>query len=348
MEESALNLLRPIGALLILNAVMAWGYYGYLRNPEDERLFVSSTIIPIVGLIFLFYLFGSLFGKAVLPLIPTQIELFAIFLFFAYMFTLVVIERYLPYRGRKQPLEMCGKKVTLIKNAKKANAFTDLMGRESKITITEPLLKVLNDDEICAVLEHESGHLKNKALTICIAILMYLFFASLFTFFIIMLYLLYSNIEKNFWYTLANYFMLALMIGTFTVAMQLIIWFGEHKADRNSSKKGLLISSLAKISLYNNLQEIYKLKASEFNRIFNSSQFVDVIYQRDVRYFDVLRELLIEVLRKIYYAFFFLKNVFEISTHPPIHFRIFLLKRELQQQKCGREKKNGTDIRFSQ
>lgn len=185
------------------------------------------------------------------------------------------------------------------------NAFTDL--NNGKIYVTNTLLKLLTPQEICAVIEHEKGHLANRVLGfIAVSMQVVLSLSTVLFFTSLILLALFKPVIRLIGVFFGVYAILYLV----TLIVTMWYWFNEHEADLNSIQKESLIYALIKMILYNNLQRYLKISPEDLN-----NHEISHFEPKDIKFKDIIREIALP------------KFTIRIPVgHPPTLFRVFLLK----------------------
>ena len=293
-----------IGGLLIYIIITSKVYFDYLLNPNKKSEFKLFLILLIPGLVFVLYLLVMIY-----EIVSKQpiIFLFFVILLILWVLLTIVPNLYFSYQLNKKKLyadKICGTEV-IVTDFEEVNAFTNLWNK--KIYVTNTLLKLLNSDEICAVIDHEKGHLVNRFLGFLANGLQAPLIFSTIALFAILIFL---SLLKPLIELIDVIFGVYVILFMLTLIVTMLYWFNEHESDLNSKKKEALIYALIKMTLYNNLKRYIKISPESFNKL-NISDFGP----KDVKFKDIIREIALP------------KFTIRIPIrHPPTIFRIFLLK----------------------
>jgi len=293
--------LKVIVLLVIYIIVSSKTYFDYLLSPNKKsgfKLFLIPSLVVALYTIYVLVIIYEIISKS--PFIYPFLMTFILWFLFAAFPNL-----YFSFQLNKKKLysdKICGVEVTVV-DFEKVNAFTDFR----KIYVTNTLLRLLNPEEICAVIEHEKGHIANRFLG---------FFASRMQIvhsistIVLLVLLIFLSLLKPLIELIDVIFSVYVILFMLTHIATMWYWFNEHEADLNSKQKEALISALIKMILYNNLQRYIKISSENFNKL-NLSDF----NPKDVKFKDIIREI---ALPKF--------TIRMPIRHPPPLFRIFLLK----------------------
>lgn len=210
------------------------------------------------------------------------------------------------YNIKKKKLyeeSICDCNVSVV-DSKIANAFTNMIAR--KIYVTNTFIQILTPEEICAVLEHEKGHLANKYLNTGVGVVQTISFST----FVFLSLLVILTLFKPAVELLRIYLGMYVIFYLTTLIATMWFWLNEHEADLNSSRKEALISALTKMEMYNKLTQYYKISPEKFSELKISD-----LKLKEVRLRNVIREIL--ALPKV--------TLKLPIMHPPTSFRVFLL-----------------------
>ncbi len=292
--------LTVIVVLVIYILVSSKIYFDYLQKPNKKSEF-KLFLIP--GLVFALYILVMIYEIVLKS--PFVYLLPAIFIFWLLLAALPNL--YFSYQLNKKKLytdKICGTEVT-VADFEEVNAFTDL--RDRKIYVTNTLLKLLNSEEICAVIGHEKGHIANRFLGFFANGMQIILSISTIALLVLLIFL---SLLKPLIELIDIIFGVYVILFMLTLIVTMWYWLNEHEADLNSKQKEALISALIKMILYNNLQRYIKISPENFNKL-NLSDFGP----KDVKFKDIIREIALP------------KFTIRIPIrHPPPLFRIFLLK----------------------
>jgi len=197
--------------------------------------------------------------------------------------------------------------------------------KKKAIYVTKRLRKILTEEELKAVLEHEIGHQRTPWIN---SLLSYLaIFSSLLVFSLIILVYLFALMFPKF---MSGYIELLMIFIFVAVCSSLILWVEEHEADRNAIKKYKDVEKFA--------TSLIKIEMDSYVRKF--SPLIDVKIEQVLQFnFENKRYTYINFLRDFLYYFFsyvvlsvsdiFHRDIF--LTHPPTKFRILYLTNFLKE-----------------
>lgn len=286
-------------------------YYSYLKNPTKRCSGFKYYLYAGMGVIFETFFFAILIWSkfpSIWSLICGPIAIFVGIKFLE--------NRHLQRQSTKKNL--CGREVWVVNNKNVANAYADF--RTNKIFVTEALVELLEEDELCAIIEHEVGHLKNTKLAYISSYAQVIYLISVFTIigFVIVLILTKPSLE-----ILGLYLSLYAIIYLSTVIATLWNWLNEHEADLNSNRKECLSRALLKLEMYNTLKRIYEVNAKSLK--LTLTKFTE-LKPKEIKYNDVVKALLSLIL--IDPLELFRESILGHMppSHPPTLFRLFALQ----------------------
>jgi len=302
--------------VLLISAIFlitSYSYYNILKKPR-EKIYILLGIIPSLAIIGIYI--------TIALTIPVSILLLFLFSVLYSIFSVIIIKIKLGKMKVKEIYQLSHDNTTYkvkVYDSNIPNAWANIISAE--ISMTTILMKILEKEELKAVMFHEIGHINNKVLKILSVITTFLW-NMLMPFTVLILGYLINKIfllEIDATELLVSVFML-LVAYSLTTIITFVDWTYEHKADMYAATKTspqIYGKTLIKVVACSRLKELCTRKLIEN---------VPIIRIDKITWKDVLKEFLYLIFKMpMGFIDMFKNNPY--PTHPPLHFRLYAIQR---------------------
>ena len=298
-----------IVSCMFLFSILYWQYLNLKWS--DKYLQIPCGTLSLFTLVYLIIKTNFIF----------KIILFIIF----FPVFIIAILRHQPKILKKSKIGEINRIPTYICEIKQSysNAWYNL--KDKAICFTKRLKKILTEEELKIVLEHEAGHHKRSSL-INLFLRALAISSSILVFSLLILFLFFVLVLSKFG---GEYIEAMVFFILIAICSSLILWVEEHEADRNAIRKYKDVEKFA-IALI-------KIELDNFGRKFNPFVRIEIdqmkfsFEKKDYKFWNFITDFFIYFLENMATSVYDILFRKVILAHPPTKFRILYLTNFLKE-----------------